>query len=196
MRRPFVISTGALALALMPAALFAQTPPAQQTPTQQTPPSQGQQPAPQGQQPTPEGQQPAQQGQQPAAAAPEQPSAPKLTFKGNTGMLLVTVKGDQTAAFEEMVAKLRSGAAASTDPALKAGGTVRVFKSADPAAGGNAFYVMLYDPAQPGTEYSWLDIINKTLTPEQQRDPATREMYTRFAGAIVSTNILNLSEVK
>jgi hypothetical protein len=167
------MSTCALVLALLPAAVFAQTPPAQppaQPPAGQTPPA--------------------------TAAPPEKPAAPKMTFKANTGMLLVTVKADQTTAFEEMVAKLRSGAAASSDAAIKAAGSLKLYKSGDPGAGGNAFYVMLYDPATPGTEYSWLDVINKTLTPEQQRDPATREMYTRFAGAIVTTNILNLSEIK
>ena len=157
--RRFVTSI-ALALALVPAASFAQDPPAQ-------PP-----------------------------AAPAQPAAPKLTFKSPTGMLLVTVKADQTAAFEEMIAKMRSGAAASTDTSLKAGASVRVLRSADPGANGNAFYVLLYDAVVPGTEYSWLDIINKTLTDEQKRDPATQEMYKRFAAAIVSTNILNLSEIK
>ena len=166
MRRPFVTMT-ALALALLPVATFAQTPPpVQQPPATAAPPT------------------------------PTQPAAPKLTFKSPTGMLLVTVKADQTAAFEEMIAKMKGGAAASTDASLKAGANVKMFKSADPGAGGNAFYVLLYDSVVPGTEYSWLDIINKTLTDEQKRDPATQEMYKRFAAAIVSTNILNLAEVK
>lgn len=165
MRRPFVTLT-ALALALLPVAVFAQTTPPTQPPATAQPP------------------------------APAQPAGPKLTFKSPTGMLLVTVKADQTAAFEEMIAKMRSGAAASTDEAVKAGASVRLFKSADPGAGGNAFYVLFYEHTVAGTEYSWLDIINKTLTDEQKRDPATREMYTRFAAAIVSTNILNLAELK
>lgn len=129
-------------------------------------------------------------------AAPAQPAAAKLTFKAPTGMLLVTVKADQTAAFEEMIAKLRAGAAASTDEAIKAAGALKLYKSQEPGQGGNAFYVLLYEPTTPGAEYMWLEVINRTLTDEQKRDPATREMYTRFAGAIVSTNILNLSEVK
>jgi hypothetical protein len=54
----------------------------------------------------------------------------------------------------------------------------------------------LYDPTTPGTEYNWLDVINSTLTPEQQRDPATREMYAKYAGSVASMNILNLSEIK
>jgi hypothetical protein len=165
MRRPFVTLT-ALALALVPAAAFAQT----------TPPPTTQPPA--------------------APAAPAQPTAPKLTFKSPTGMLLVTVRADQTATFEEMIGKLRTGAAAATDESVKAGASVKVYKSADPGANGNAFYVLLYDSVVAGTEYSWLDVINKTLTDEQKRDPATQEMYKRFASAIVSTNILNLSEIK
>ena len=161
--RRFVMMT--LALALVPAASFAQTPP----PAQQPPA---------------------------APAAPAQPAAPKLSFKAPTGMLLVTVKADQTAAFEEMISKMRTNAGASSDQAIKAAANLRLFKSQDPGAGGNAFYVLIYDPAVPNTEYYWLEVFNRTLTPEQQRDPATREMYTKWAGSIAQTNILNLTEIK
>jgi hypothetical protein len=177
MGRPLVSSTFALALALSPAVLFAQAAPAQQPPAQQPP---AQPPA----------------GQPPAAAAPAQPTAPKLTFKTNSGMLLVQVKPDQTAAFEEMMAKLRTGAAAATDEKLKQQASVRVYKSSDPGAGGNAFYVLLYDPATPGSEYNWLTVINSTLTPEQQRDPAMRDLYTKWAASVAAMNLLNLTEVK
>ncbi|MEO5895338.1 MAG: hypothetical protein ABIS06_06525 [Vicinamibacterales bacterium] len=171
MRRPFVTVT-ALALALLPAATFAQTtPPAQQPPATTTP------------------------AQPPAAPAPAQPAAPKLTFKTTSGMLLVQVKPDQTAAFEEMIAKMKSSVAASTDETVKQQANVKVYKSSEPGAGGNALYVVLYDPATPGAEHYWLDVVNKTLTPEQQRDPATREMYTRWAGSIATMNQLNLTVV-
>jgi hypothetical protein len=172
MRRPFVTVT-ALALALLPAATFAQTTPAQ-TPAQ--PPAQ-----------TP--------AQPPAAATPAQPAAPKLTFKTSSGMLLVQVKPDQTAAFEEMISKMKAAVASSTDEAVKQQGNVKVYKSSEAGAGGNALYVVLYDPTTPGTELYWLDVVNKTLTPEQQRDPATREMYTRWAGSIATMNQLNLTPV-
>ncbi|MFL6281287.1 MAG: hypothetical protein ACJ731_14315 [Vicinamibacterales bacterium] len=172
MRRPFVNPTLGLALALVPAVLFAQaTPPAQQPPTQQ---------------PT---------AQQPPADTGK-PAAPKLTFKSTAGMLLVQVKPAETAAFEEMIAKLKSGTASATDPQIKQQGQVKAYKSAEPGPGGNVFYVMLYDPATPGAEYNWLDVINKTLTPEQQREPATREMYAKWAASVATMNILNLTEVK
>lgn len=161
MRRPLVTVT-ALALALLPVAAFAQTPPAQ-------PPAA-------------------------AAPAPAQPAA-KLTFKANAGMLLVQVKPDATAAFEEMMAKLKAAAATSTDEAVKQQANVHVYKSQEPGPGGNAFYVVLYDPTTPGAEHNWLDVINKTLTPEQQRDPATRENYTKWNASVASMNQLNLTKV-
>jgi len=173
MRRPFVIVT-ALALALLPAATFAQTPPAQ--PPAQTP-----------------AQPPAQTPAQPPAATT--PAAPKLTFKTTSGMLLVQVKPDQTAAFEEMISKMKAAVASSTDETVKQQANVKVYKSSEAGAGGNALYVVLYDPTTPGTELYWLDVVNKTLTPEQQRDPATREMYTRWAGSIATMNQLNLTVV-
>lgn len=183
MRRPFAISTGALMLALLPAALVAQTPPAQQ-PTGQQPPAQ--------QPPT---QQPAQPADPAAQQPAEKPSEPKLAFKGQAGLMLVQVKPDQTAAFEEMSAKLKSALTAATDPALKAHATSwKIYKAAEPMQG-NALYVIVVDPATPGIEYNPLDILSKTMTPQQLGDPATQEMFKRFAAAFAGVNILNLAAV-
>ena len=100
MRRVFV---SALALALLPAAVFAQDP--------QQPPATA----------------------APAAAA--QPTAPKMTFTGPAGLLLVPIKPDQTAAFEEMAAKLKSSLSASTDESLKtAGAAFKFYKASEPMA--------------------------------------------------------------
>ena len=167
MRRPLVTVT-ALALALLPVAAFAQNPPAQP---------------------------PAQPPAAAAPAAPAQPAAPKLTFKTNAGMLIVQVKPDATAAFEEMLAKTRTAAGASADAAVKQQANVKVYKSSEPGTGGNALYVVLYDPTTAGAEHYWLDVFNKTLTPDQQRDPVTREMYTKWAASIASMNQLNLTIV-
>ena len=166
MRRVII---SALALALLPAAVFAQDPPQQPPPTQ--PPA-----------------------QPPAQQVPEQPSAPKIGFKTNAGMLLVQIKPDQTAAFEELMSKLKPALEASTDAALKAQASFKVYKSAE-SQGGNALYVIVFDPATPSAEYNFLDMFNKTLTPEQQRDPAMVENFKRWAGAFAGMNILNLSPV-
>jgi hypothetical protein len=174
MRRPFAFPSCVLMLALAPAVLCAQTPSAQQPPAQQPPAGQ-----------TPTGQ----------PATPAQSAAPKLAFKSNAGLLLIQVKADQTTAFEEMIKKLMTGLASTQDPMLKQQASMKFYKSAEGGPGGNAMYVLIADPALPNTEYSFLDVINKTLTPEQQRDPATRELYTKWAASLAGMNILNLTPI-
>ena len=173
MRRPFVI-TGALAVALLPAALYAQTPPAQQ-------PS----PAPQTAQP-------------PAVAQPaptDKPAEPKLGFTTPAGLLLVQVKPDQTAAFEELASKLQTALSATADPALKAQGAAwKTYEASEPM-GGNALYVVLVDPAVAGTEYNPIDVLFKSMTDEQKRAPETQEMFKRFAAAFAGVNKLNITKV-
>jgi hypothetical protein len=170
MRRPFVISTGALALALS-AVLVAQTPPAGQTPAQ--PPAQ---PA-------------------TAPAAQEKPSEPKLGFTTPAGLLLVQIKPDQTAAFEELTAKLKTALSTTTDADLKAlGSSWKTYKSAE-GMQGNSLYVVVVDPAKPGAEYNPIDVLFKTMTDEQKRAPETTEMFKRYAAAFAGVNKLNVTPV-
>ena len=150
MRRPFVISTGALALALMPVALMAQTPPAQPAaqPAEQTP----------------------------AAATP-----PKVAFTSPAGTLLVPIKPDQTAVFEEFATKLKAGLAKTTDATLKQQASgFKIFKAAEPF-GPNALFVIVVDPTVPNGEYDLFAMLQKTMTPEELRAPETAEMWKRFA---------------
>ena len=156
MRRPFVISTGALALALLPAALSAQTPPAQPA----------QQPAPAA-----------------APAAQDKPAEPKLGFTTPAGMLLVQVKPDQTAAFDELSTKLKTAASGW-----------KIYKASE-GMQGNALYVVVVDPAVAGTEYNPIDVLYKTMTDEQKRAPETQEMFKRFAAAFAGVNKLNITKV-
>jgi hypothetical protein len=161
MRRVIV---SAFALALLPAAVFAQDPPTQQPPATAAP------------------------------AAPAQPTGPKMTFTGQAGLLLVPIKPDQTAAFEEMAAKLKSSLAASTDETLKAAGAAFKFYKASEPMGANALYVVIVDPAVANSEYDFFMLINKSLTPDQQRDPANVEAFKRWAGAFAAgPNRLNLT---
>jgi len=170
MRRPFILKTCALLVALAPAVSSAQTqPPAQP---------------------------PAQQGttQAPAAAQPAGP--PKLGFTTESGLLLIQIKPDQTAAFEELIAKLKAGVAKTTDEAVKkqmAG--FKIYKSSEPM-GANALYVATIDPAVKDTEYELFAILQKVLTPEELRDPAVIEMSKKAAAAFaMGYNKLNLTPV-
>ena len=173
MRRPFVISTGALALALLPAALYAQTPAAPATPPAQTP---------------------AQTPAQPAA--PAAPAKPALAFSSNAGLLLVQVKTDQTATFEELMTKLNAAFAATTDPALKTqGGGIKVYKAAE-GMQGNALYVLIADPATPDAEYYPLQLLAKMMTDEEKRNPDTQALFKKYNDVFAGVNKLNLTPVK
>ena len=161
MRRSCVTSVFALALALAPVALFAQTaPPAQQPPAQQPPATE--------------------------PAAPAQPAAPKLTFASPAGILLVQIKPDQTAVFEEMAGKLKAGLAKTEDATLKqqAAG-FKIYKAAEPF-GANALYVISVDPVVASSEYDLFAMLLKTMTPEEQRAPDAAEMWKRYQGAFAA----------
>ena len=148
MRRPFVTTMFALALALPAANLYAQDPAA---------------------------------AQQPAAAA-----APKVSFTSDAGILLVQIKPDQTAVFEEMVAKLKAGLAKTEDATLKqqAAG-FKVFKAAEPF-GANALYVVMVEPTVPGAEYELFAMLQKVMTPDELRAPDMAETWKRFAAAFAA----------
>jgi hypothetical protein len=162
--RSFVITTFALALALAPAAAFAQ----QQPPTQQPPT------------------QPPTSTQPPAAAQPAAPTPPKIPFTTPAGILLVQIKPDKTADFEEMAGKLKAGLAKTTDETLKkqAAG-LKIYKSSEPF-GPNALYVVLLDPTVPNSEYELFHMLLQTMTPEEQRAEGAQAMWKRYADAFAA----------
>ncbi len=185
MRRPLVTINFACAAMLAPVLCFAQTPapPTTQQPTTQQPAT-GQPPA--SGQPTTG--QPSQQPATDAAgqATPATPAPMKLTFATPTGLLLVQIKPDQTAAFEEMMGKLKTGLASTTDATLKQQASgLKVYKAAEPF-GQNALYVVTMEPAVPNSEYELFAMLQKTMTPEQLRAPETAEMWKRYADAFAA----------
>ena len=98
-------------------------------------------------------------------------------------MLLVQIKPDQTAVFEEMVGKLKAGFAKTTDETLKkqAAG-FKVYKAQEPF-GSNTLYVVQLDPTVPSSDYDLFAMLQKTMTPEELRDPGDREMWKKYVGA-------------
>lgn len=166
MRRSFVTLTCALAVLAAPVALFAQDPPAQQQP------------------PT-----------DPAQQQPQEPKEPRLTFTGDAGILLFTIKGDQVTAFEDLVAKVRSALANSEDPVRKQQlDGWQVYKAAEPAAEGNALYVLMVDPVVKGAEYDPVMLVVESLGKEYAT-PENQEMVKKFVEVFVNVNRLNLTPV-
>lgn len=180
MRRPFVTMNVALAAVLAPALCFAQTP-APSQPTAQ-PPAAGQ----------PSDQQPSAQEPPAAGDAAAPAKEPKLAFTTPAGLLLVQIKPDQTAVFEEMVGKLKAGLAKTQDAGLKqqAAG-LKVYKATEPF-GENALYVVTMDPAVPASEYELFSMMQKTMTPDELRAPETIENWKRYQAAF-ATGLSKLS---
>jgi len=93
-----------------------------------------------------------------------------------------------------MMGKIISGLPNASDPGIKSqAGTWKYYRAAEAAPGGNVMYIVMVDPAKANTEYQFLEVLNNTLTDEQKRDPATQEMYKRYAGSIAGMNMLNVS---
>ena len=160
--RAFVTTSFALAVAFVPAMAVAQATTTQQPPAGQ-PPATGQ-------------------------TATHAPAAtePKIPFTTPAGILLVQIKPDKTAVFEEMATKLKSGFAKTQDEMLKkqAAG-FKVYKSTEPF-GPNALYVVLVDPAVASSDYDLFQMLAKTMTPEEMRAPETQEMWKKYVDAFAA----------
>ena len=69
-------------------------------------------------------------------------------FASDAGMVLNFIKPDKTADFEAVMAKLKEALQKSDKPERKQqAASWKVFKSPEPAAGGNVLYVFVIDPA-------------------------------------------------
>ena len=125
----------------------------------------------------------------PAAAAQAAPTA--RTFASDGGMVLNFIKPDKTADFETVIGKLKEALAKSEKPERKQqAASWKVFKSPDPAAGGNVLYVFMIDPSVKGADYTVSNILAEGFPAEVQA------LYKQYADAYASgQNFVNLSLV-
>ncbi len=123
---------------------------------------------------------------QQAAAAP----APRV-FASGAGMVLNFIKPDKTADFEEVIGKLKEALQKSAKPERKPqAASWKVFKSPDPAAGGNVLYVFMIDPSVKDADYTVSTILAEAFPQEVQA------LFTKYAAAYASgQNFVNLSMV-
>jgi len=125
--------------------------------------------------------------QPPAQATPA--SAPRV-FASSTGVVLNFVKPDKTADFEAVVAKLKEALEKSSNPQRKeqAAGW-KVYKAAEPAAGGAALYFYVVDPVVKGADYSVSAILGEAFPPEQ-----LTALYKQYSESYMSgQNFVNLT---
>jgi pyruvate/2-oxoglutarate dehydrogenase complex dihydrolipoamide acyltransferase (E2) component len=155
------IALGIAAGVVAASTVYAQTA-ATQTPAPQTPPAQQ------------------------AAAAPA-----ARTFGSDAGMVLNFIKPDKTADFEAIIAKLKEALQKSEKPERKQqAASWKVFKSPDPAAGGNVLYVFVIDPAVKGADYTVSTILAEGFPQDVQT------LYKQYADAYAQgQNFVNLALV-
>jgi hypothetical protein len=133
------------------------------------------------------------QAQQAAAPAQAAQAAPTTrVFSGDAGMVLNFIKADKVADFEMVVAKLKEALAKSAKPERKQqAASWKIFKAAEPGAGGSVLYVFIVDPSVKDADYSVANILAESFPADQ-----VNEIYKAYAGAYATgQNIVNLSLV-
>jgi hypothetical protein len=126
---------------------------------------------------------------QPPAAAQAAPTA--RVFASDAGMVLNFIKPDKTTDFEAVMTKLKEALQKSAKPERKQqAASWKVFKSPDPAAGGNVLYVFIIDPSVKGADYTVSTILSEAFPTE------VAALYKQYAEAYASgQNFVNLSLV-
>ena len=126
---------------------------------------------------------------QPAQQAAAAPAA--RVFASDGGMVLNFIKPDKGADFEAVITKLKEALQKSEKPERKQqAASWKVFKSPDPAAGGNVLYVFVIDPSVKGADYTVSTILAEAFPQEVQ------ELYKKYAESYASgQNFVNLALV-
>ena len=129
------------------------------------------------------------QQQPPAQQAQAAPTT--RTFPGDAAMVLNFIKPDKTADYESVIAKLKEALAKSEKPERKAQARGwKVFKSPDPAQGGNSLYVFIIDPPVKGADYTVSNILAEAFPTE------VNDLYKKYGESYATgMNFVNLSLV-
>jgi hypothetical protein len=125
---------------------------------------------------------------QPAQAAEAKKSP--FVFESDGGVILHFVKADKSATFEMLIAKLKEALAKSDKAERKSqAASWKLFKAAEPGAGGAIMYVSVIYPAVKDADYYIPILINEVFPTEGQ------ELYKQYldASANPSANKLTLS---
>jgi hypothetical protein len=132
----------------------------------------------------------AQQATPPAQQAAAAPTA--RVFANDAGLVLNFIKPDKTADFEAVMGKLKEALQKSTKPERKQqAASWKVFKSPEPAAGGNVLYVFVIDPAVKGADYTVSTILAEAFPQDVQT------LYKQYAESYASgQNFVNLALVQ
>lgn len=127
-------------------------------------------------------------GEQEPAAAPH--SKPKLTLTGDTALLTVVVRPDKSAAFEQVMSKMKSALLNSDDPKRReqAAGW-KVMKLDKPLPDGNLAYVHVIHPVVADADYAVMQTLYDAFPDERQ------QLYELYRGAFVQNLSLATGQI-
>jgi hypothetical protein len=105
-------------------------------------------------------------------AGAQQASAPapqKLTFPGELALWTVAIKPDKTAAFEQIMGRVRDALAKSPDAdRQKQAAGWKVMKIEKPLPDGNIAYVHVISPVVPNADYTVMQILYDAFPDDRQ----------------------------
>ena len=132
----------------------------------------------------------AQQATPPAQQAAAAPA--KRVFGSDAGLVLNFIKADKTADFEAVMAKLKEALNKSDKPERKQqAASWKVFKSPEPAAGGNVLYVFVIDPSVKDADYTVSTILAEAFPQDVQA------IFKQYSDSYASgQNFVNLALVQ
>ncbi len=115
-------------------------------------------------------------------AAPEKKA---IAFQNDAGIVLIYVKAEKTADFEELLTKLKDGFGKTEVAELKQeAASLKFLKApAGPAPAGNVLYIMVADPVVKNAEYWILSNLYK-LYPDPAEQKALFDKWTGAKGTV------------
>ena len=128
----------------------------------------------------------AQQATPPAQQAAAAPA--KRVFANDAGMVLNFIKADKTADFEAVMGKLKEALNKSDKPERKAqAASWKIFKAAEPGAGGSVLYVFFIDPSVKDADYTVSTILAEAFPAD------VNTIFKQYADSFASgQNFINL----
>lgn len=130
--------------------------------------------------------------QQPAAQEQAAPAKPALAFQNDAGLIIIYIKADKTADFEDLMNKLKEGLAKMEAPEAKQqAASLKLFKNPN-VQGGIAVYVLFADPVVKNIEYWFLPILYKAYPADGQ---ALLQKWTDSKAATPPPTIFDLAQV-
>ncbi|HSK10791.1 MAG TPA: hypothetical protein VK911_14520 [Vicinamibacterales bacterium] len=100
-------------------------------------------------------------------AQAETPQKPTVAFQNDAGLIILYVKSDRTADFEQLMTRFREGLGKMEEPEMRQqASSLKLFRG--PEGNGTAVYVMIADPVVKNVEYWFLSLLYKAFPADAQ----------------------------